>query len=71
MGDHTKLIQVETSTAIRLDNLERRVSALEAGSRDTLGDWVTMNGKWLIGAGIVLVLALMGWTATDIKSLVG
>ena len=77
MGDHTKIIQVEASTDARLDLLEedsrdhnRRIGALEARTGDsssTLWDWVRLNGKWLIAA--VVALAAMGWTASDIRSL--
>ena len=76
-GTKTQLQKGQASNEARLDLLEdahlaQRIAALEAlaGSDHAPASfWNSVNGRWLIAAITVTLLALLGWEASDILEL--
>lgn len=75
MGERTEIIKLDVSTDTRLDRLEeverdheRRIAVLEA-DKEGPSFWAA-NAKWIVAGVVVVTLALLGWTASDIKSLI-
>jgi len=83
-GAKTQLQKGQASHKARLDLLEQRIdevgelaqriAALEAlGGSDhapKASFWNSANGRWMIAAITITLLALLGWNAEDIKGFV-
>ena len=83
-GAKTQLQKGQAGHAARLDLLEQlfdvvgelaqRIAALEAlqGVDDAphASFWNSTNGRWLIGGVTITLLALLGWSADDLRALI-
>jgi hypothetical protein len=66
MGERTEQIVANTTQDMRLNELERRITALE--NKPVF--YQHPHFKYVVGACVVVLLALMGWSAGDVKGLI-
>ena len=77
-GTKTQLQKGQASAEARLDLLEdahlaQRIAALEALTgidHAPASFWNSTNGRWLIGSITITLLALLGWSADDLRALI-